>query len=198
MTNAIYRQPPCGCSFSFLRRIEVENGVSGTRKLLATAEMGKIEEISEDEIARLAQASGLYEKLPPDFVPSRPGQKQSQPAARHAWHHRSDEGDEDDEDRFVDDSDEEDEDDEQYASRSGTAQELMEAADRDGLNPTLEEVFDVIIWTMPFAFLFLMFDILIQQQYAQEPTFLGELAKMAVNVPSQSSFHPLRVMFRLS
>lgn len=149
--------------------------------------MGKIEEISEEEIARLAQASGLYEKLPPDFVPFRPGQKQANtgPAERHAWHKDSDQ----DEESLVDESDEEDSD-EQSASRSGTAQEVMEAADRDGLNPTLEEVFDVIIWTMPFAFLFLMFDILIQQQYAQEPTFLGELAKMATNVPSQSSSRP--------
>jgi hypothetical protein len=64
-----------------------------------------------------------------------------------------------------------------------TADSLLQDIERDGMNPVVEQVFDTIIWTMPFAFLFLMMDIMIQQQYGLTPTFTSETSRLAGTMP---------------
>ncbi|KDN53141.1 hypothetical protein K437DRAFT_271924 [Tilletiaria anomala UBC 951] len=152
--------------------------------------MGKIEEvIPDEEIERLAQQSGIYERLPADFVPFKPGVEQRQTAQAHAWANYSDsEEDEPDDDSDSGDDGEDDYGADEYSVQGTSAQQVMEDANRDGMNPQVEEAFDVIIWTMPFGFLFLLLDIMIQQQYAQHPSFLGEMTKMLANVPILGTF----------
>ncbi len=176
--------------------------------------MGKITEIIPDEeIERLAQQSGIYEKLPADFVPFEPGTRQRQHQKQetrkkpkkdqHAWAQAAGDEDEDveeeddeDEDELIDDSDEhdattdeddygyDDEDDAQTGSGMN-AQKLYEHTRQDALNPRLERILDMIIWTMPFTFLYLLLDIMIRQQYAQHPTFLVELVNVLSTAPCE-------------
>lgn len=75
-----------------------------------------------------------------------------------------------------------------HLSRSG------ESEDEDGDSEEDEEVsglwalqiFDAVIWTVPFGFLLLLLGILIKQQYALEPTFLGEVFEQSTNFPCTS------------
>lgn len=66
-----------------------------------------------------------------------------------------------------------------------TASSLLRETQHDAMNPVLEQVLDTIIWTMPFGFLFLMMDVMIQQQYGMHPTFFGELTRLSSTMPSE-------------
>jgi hypothetical protein len=142
--------------------------------------MGKIEEVPDEEIERLAKESGLWEKLPPDFVPFEPGTKQRQEANRNAWAVNSDsDDDEDEDDDYGRDEYSVDE------QGSSNARAVWEASHKDAMSPQLEKTFDLIIWTMPFGFLYLLLDIMIQQQYAQHPSFIGEMTRVFGATPCE-------------
>lgn len=67
------------------------------------------------------------------------------------------------------------------------AASLLRASERDAMNPIVEQVFDTIIWTIPFGFLYLMMDIMIQQQYGvKDISFLGEVGRLLNPIPSES------------
>lgn len=68
------------------------------------------------------------------------------------------------------------------------AASTLDQGTRDGMHPVVEKVFDTVIWTMPFAFLLLMMDIMIQQQYGTQPTFLGEVSRLISTIPILTAF----------
>ncbi|UZJ56348.1 hypothetical protein CBS101457_005668 [Exobasidium rhododendri] len=69
-----------------------------------------------------------------------------------------------------------------------TAESLLLESQRNGMNPVIDQILDTIIWTMPFGFLFLMMDIMIQQQYAMHPSFVHEAGRLATTMPILTIF----------
>lgn len=68
------------------------------------------------------------------------------------------------------------------------AAQLLEQTQRESMSPRVEAALDTLIWTIPFAFLYLMLDIMIQQQYAMHPTFLTEAGRLAQALPLLTAF----------
>jgi hypothetical protein len=60
---------------------------------------------------------------------------------------------------------------------------LLERVQRDNLHPAVDQTLDTVIWLIPFASIFLFFDIMIQQQYAMQPTFWSEIKHLSNAVP---------------
>lgn len=65
------------------------------------------------------------------------------------------------------------------------AETLYKDSESDSMPPHIEKALDLVIWCIPFSFLYLMLDIMIHQQYAQHPTALEELGRAAANIPSE-------------
>ncbi|CEH15368.1 hypothetical protein CBOM_03685 [Ceraceosorus bombacis] len=61
-------------------------------------------------------------------------------------------------------------------------------ADGNGIPTPINTVLDLLIWCMPFTFLYLLLDIMIQQQYAMHPTFLIELGRLLGTAPILAVF----------
>lgn len=78
----------------------------------------------------------------------------------------------------LDDSEEELEDDEEP-----DAQKLYEEVEESRLSESLEFKLDLLIWCMPFVFLFEIMNILIQQQYQMELSWQGELKTLVSRLP---------------
>lgn len=53
----------------------------------------------------------------------------------------------------------------------------------DSMSPFVENALDLLIWSIPFSALFVLLDIMIQQQYAMHPTFLIECGRMLGTLP---------------
>lgn len=68
------------------------------------------------------------------------------------------------------------------------AEQLLRETTRDALHPAAERFLDTLIWAIPFGFLYLMMDIMIQQQYASHPTFWSEIQRMAQALPMLTAF----------
>lgn len=64
-----------------------------------------------------------------------------------------------------------------------TAESLMAQQRRDAMPSQVEAVFDLLIWGIPFSALFVLLDIMIQQQYAMHPTLLIEIGRMMGTIP---------------
>lgn len=64
-----------------------------------------------------------------------------------------------------------------------TAESLMAQQKEDGMSPQVEGVLDLLIWGIPFSALFVLLDIMIQQQYAMHPTLLIEIGRMMGTIP---------------
>ncbi|WFC97070.1 hydroxyisourate hydrolase [Malassezia brasiliensis] len=85
----------------------------------------------------------------------------------------------------LDDSDEELASDEALSDDEPSAQTLYERVEDDRLNPSIESKLDLVIWCMPFVFLFEIMNILIQQQYQMDITWRTEATTMIKRLPSQ-------------
>ncbi|MCO5555789.1 hypothetical protein L7F22_009334 [Adiantum nelumboides] len=57
-----------------------------------------------------------------------------------------------------------------------------------GMSTTAERTLDTLIWTIPFAFLYLLLDILIQQQYAIQPNFKEQILRLLNSLPILTIF----------
>jgi hypothetical protein len=82
-----------------------------------------------------------------------------------------------------DESEDSDYSDDQYGDSDSEeeidATALLRASQRNAMSPAVEQILDTITWSMPFGFLYLMMDIMIQQQYGIKPTVLGEASRLA-------------------
>lgn len=148
------------------------------------------DDIPESEKERIVRQSGILEKLPPDFIPFDPtnatpftrggGAGGGVDGARIGAGNRPVE--------WVDSSDEESEDDYGYDEDGPepTAESLMREQAAAEFPPLAAEFFDSFLYLVPFSFLYVLMDIMIHQQYAQHPTVLGEIGRLAQTVPSES------------
>lgn len=59
----------------------------------------------------------------------------------------------------------------------------MQEAKEAEMPQAMENFFDLIIWGVPFTSLFVLLDIMIQQQYAMHPTILQEIGRMLGTIP---------------
>ncbi|QRV91106.1 transmembrane protein [Ceratobasidium sp. AG-Ba] len=55
--------------------------------------------------------------------------------------------------------------------------------DADGVSPLADRLLDTAIFAIPLSFLYILLDILVQQQYSQQPTLHEEFRRVAANVP---------------
>lgn len=66
------------------------------------------------------------------------------------------------------------------------AETLFKDQKEDSIPPHVERFLDLIIWTIPLGFLYVMLDVMIHQQYAQHPTAWEEFKRVMANIPSES------------
>lgn len=90
-------------------------------------------------------------------------------------------------DWILDDSDSDELEDEEEP----TAQELYEEIQDNRMSEPLESSLDLLIWCMPFIFVFELLNVLIQQQYQVEVTLLRELKTVVSRLPG-TCFIPTR------
>lgn len=64
-----------------------------------------------------------------------------------------------------------------------TATALLVQHREEQLSPALEQTLDLLVWNIPFSALFVLLDIMIQQQYAMHPTLWIELGRMLSALP---------------
>lgn len=51
------------------------------------------------------------------------------------------------------------------------------------MSPLMEDSLDLLIWSIPFTALFVLLDLLIQHQYAIQPTLVQEMGRAVYAVP---------------
>lgn len=85
-------------------------------------------------------------------------------------------------DWILDDSDSDELEDEEEP----TAQDLYEEIQDNRMSEPLESSLDLLIWCMPFIFVFELLNVLIQQQYQVEVTLLRELKTVVSRLPGTS------------
>lgn len=98
----------------------------------------------------------------------------------------TEDGDEDDQhdgEKEGDDSDSSSDDDDEDEDEEDDADRLLRASEDAQMHPALESTLDTFIWSMPFCFLYLLMDIMIQQQYAMHPTPLREFGRLLGTLP---------------
>lgn len=85
-----------------------------------------------------------------------------------------------DEDRYGNDSEAD------YDAADDTAEALMREQEANEMHPRLESSLDLLIWTMPFGFLYTLLDVLVRQQYGETIGFLDEGKRLGRSVPGES------------
>lgn len=81
-----------------------------------------------------------------------------------------------------------DDDNDQHSDDEPDAGRLLYETQQAAIHPVAEGTLDTLIWTIPFAFLYLMMDIMIQQQYAMHPGVWDEVKRMANALPMLTVF----------
>ena len=96
---------------------------------------------------------------------------------------------------ILDDSDDELASDEEIDSdaEEPSAQTLYERVEEERLSPALESKLDLLIWCMPFVFLFEIMNILIQQQHQLDITWRSEVMTMLKRLPCTYFAHETRL-----
>ncbi|SNX83088.1 uncharacterized protein MEPE_01794 [Melanopsichium pennsylvanicum] len=159
--------------------------------------------LTQDEQEQILHKSGLIEKLglPKDFVTMEEAQAQlnalndrsnkasSSNIASSEPKHRV----ENDGDKGSYDSDYDSEDDYGIASNhevdvDDTANRLMEEQEATEMSAGVESILDLVIWTMPFGFMYTLLDILVRQQYGETVGLADELGRLARALPVLAFF----------
>jgi hypothetical protein len=83
----------------------------------------------------------------------------------------------------LDDSDEEPAEEISENNEDTDATDLYRHIQEEKLGETAEHVFDLLIWGVPFVFIFELFNVLVQQQYQQNITFTGEIVTVITRLP---------------
>ncbi|KAN0062006.1 hypothetical protein ACQY0O_006001 [Thecaphora frezii] len=68
------------------------------------------------------------------------------------------------------------------------AEKLMRDQEEREMSPGVESALDVVIWTMPFGFLFTLLDVLVRQQYGETVGFAEEAARLVASIPLLGAF----------
>ncbi|EPQ26349.1 uncharacterized protein PFL1_05997 [Pseudozyma flocculosa PF-1] len=132
-----------------------------------------------------SSSGGKSTSQPRQRAPPRPRQAGG-PAAE--WTASTDDDDDDDDDEDYDSQDDYGQpSDAEYAS-DDDAEKLMRDQEARGMSPALESALDLVIWTMPFGFVYTLLDILVRQQYAETVGFFDQMARLVGSLPLLALF----------
>ena len=176
------------------RLTEIEDGSDSEDVRTASGSTSKQTRsgLTQDEQEQILYKSGIIEKLglPADFITM--DQAQAQLDALNAFKSgpsRSNSskkvaGDEVEEEEEGDDS----EDDYGVASNheldgDDTANRLMQEQEATEMSPKVESILDLVIWTMPFGFMYTLLDVLVRQQYGETVGFYDEVVRLVRALP---------------
>lgn len=149
--------------------------------------------LTQDEQEQILHKSGLIEKLglPKDFVTmdqaqseldalnrskKRPSGKPNKESKKDA--NEMEEEEDDSEDDYGVDSDHE-------LDGDDTANRLMQEQEATEMSPKVESFLDLVIWTMPFGFMYTLLDVLVRQQYGETIGFKDEALRLARALPGK-------------
>lgn len=135
--------------------------------------------LTQDEQEQILHKSGLIEKLglPKDFVTMDEAQAQLDALNRRSS--KEQEQDDSDDDYGVESNHELDGDD--------TANRLMQEQQATEMSPRVESVLDLVIWTMPFGFMYTLLDVLVRQQYGETVGVADEAMRLIRALPGKHS-----------
>jgi len=149
--------------------------------------------LTQAEQEQILHKSGLIEKLglPKDFVTMDQAQSEldalnrskKRPSGKPNKEFRKgadtveDEEDDSEDDYGVDSDHELDGDD--------TANRLMQEQEATEMSPKVESFLDLVIWTMPFGFMYTLLDVLVRQQYGETIGFKDEALRLARALPGK-------------
>ena len=148
-------------------------------------------ELTQDEKEQILFKSGIIEKLglPKDFVTMDQAQVQldainSKNKSKHAKSALAmgmvtEEEDDSDDDYGVASDHELDGDD--------TANRLMQEQQATEMSSQVESMLDLVIWTMPFGFMYTLLDVLVRQQYGETVGFADEAVRLVRALPGRFS-----------
>lgn len=143
--------------------------------------------LTQDEQEQILHKSGLIEKLglPKDFVTMDEAQAQldalnkKKSKAYKKAAAQAEAGDDSDDDYGVASDHEFDGDD--------TANRLMEEQSATEMSPKVESILDLVIWTMPFGFMYTLLDVLVRQQYGETVGLQDEAMRLVKALPGKIS-----------
>ena len=144
--------------------------------------------LTQDEQEQILYKSGLIEKLglPKDFVTM--DQAQAQLDALNKNKSKA-------ERKAVGDAGEQDDSEDDYGVASNhefdgddTANRLMEEQSATEMSPKVESILDLVIWTMPFGFMYTLLDVLVRQQYGETVGLQDEAMRLVRALPGKHSF----------
>lgn len=72
-----------------------------------------------------------------------------------------------------------------YDAADDTAETLMREQEVNEMDPRLESSLDLLIWTMPFGFLYTLLDVLVRQQYGETVGMLDEGIRLSRSIPGK-------------
>lgn len=73
-----------------------------------------------------------------------------------------------------------------YEQEDDTAERLLREQEANEMSPRLESVLDLLIWTMPFGFLYTLLDVLVRQQYGETVGFIDEAKRLGGSLPGKA------------
>ena len=166
------------------------HGPAGSKNIARDQDADAI--LTQAEREQVLFQSGVLEKLglPPDYVTLQDAQRQleshktknkNKKAPLHPEWGTDSDSDAESQDDYGHPSDDDQDDD---RDPDDNAERLMQS---QATSP-LESVLDLLIWTMPFGFLYTLLDVLVHQQYGQTITFLDELGRLIGSIPLLGAF----------
>ena len=177
---------------------------SDTDDVRPFASTSKSAGLTQDEREQILYKSGVIDKLglPKDFVTMDQAQAQldemnrSKPRKRKVagakeGHDPNGEKDEDSDDDYGVASDRD-------VDGDDTAASLLAEQEATEMSAGVESVLDLVIWTMPFGFMYTLLDVLVRQQYGETVGFYDEGMRLIRALPGElamrrsccSSIHP--------
>ncbi|SPO23288.1 uncharacterized protein UTRI_01966 [Ustilago trichophora] len=178
------------------RLTEIQDGSDSEHEARASSSTSEQKRagLTQDEQEQILYKSGIIEKLglPKDFVTMDEAQAQLDALNRSSKSKssRSKVGEEEEEgEEEVDDS----EDDYGVASDhefdgDDTANRLMREQEATEMSPNVESILDLVIWTMPFGFMYTLLDVLVRQQYGETVGFADEIMRLVRALPVLALF----------
>ncbi|KAJ1028559.1 hypothetical protein NDA16_001725 [Ustilago loliicola] len=172
------------------RLTEIQDGSDSddARPSASTSKQTPRAGLTQDEQEQILYKSGLIEKLglPKDFVTM--DQAQAQLDALNKNKSKA-------ERKAAGDAGEQDDSEDDYGMASNhefdgddTANRLMEEQSATEMSPKVESILDLVIWTMPFGFMYTLLDVLVRQQYGETVGLQDEAMRLVRALPVLAFF----------
>ncbi|CBQ72001.1 conserved hypothetical protein [Sporisorium reilianum SRZ2] len=167
------------------RLTEIQDGSDTEDRRSASSSKQKRAGLTQDEQEQILHKSGLIEKLglPKDFVTMDEAQAQLDTLNRSSKAKQgaaAEDDDDSDDDYGVASDHERDGDD--------TASRLMQEQRATEMSPQVEGILDLVIWTMPFGFMYTLLDVLVRQQYGETVGVSDEAVRLIRALPVLAFF----------